>query len=206
VPRSSSSNILLASGSPRRREILQSAGFRFRRVATPEVEEVGEGKPAQVVRVNARRKCRAAAEGLEPSPRDVVLGADTVVAIDAQVLGKPEDRADAARMLRALSGRWHRVVTGIWLRGPGGDEVGVVTTTRVHVAPLASSWIQGYLSSGEADDKAGAYGIQGRMGVHVDRISGCYFNVVGLSPAALRRGLDRIGLHADEFLRTSAEA
>lgn len=198
--------ILLASGSPRRREILQAAGFRFRRVDAPDVEEVGQGSPAQVVRTNARLKCRAAAAAEPPGAHELMLGADTVVAIDSQVLGKPRSRAEGGRMLRALSGRWHRVVTGIWLRGRDGDEVGVVTTTRVKVAPLASSWIRGYLSSGEADDKAGAYGIQGRMGIHVERISGCYFNVVGLSPAALRRGVDRIGLHAHDFLRRAAEA
>lgn len=198
--------ILLASGSPRRREILHDAGFRFRRVAAPDVPEVGEGRPDAVVRLNARRKCRAAVAACAPGPSEVVLGADTVVAVDGTVLGKPRSRAEAERMLRALSGRWHRVVTGIWLRGPGGEEAGVVATTRVQVAPLASSWIRGYLSSGEADDKAGAYGIQGRMGVQVDRIAGCYFNVVGLSPAALRRGLDRIGLDASKFLRTATEA
>lgn len=198
--------ILLASGSPRRGEILAASGLRFRRVRSPDVDEVGEGRPASVVRSNARRKCRAAAAACPPGPREVLLGADTVVAIDGQVLGKPADRAEAQRMLRALSGRWHRVVTGIWLFCPGGREVGVVTTTRVKVAPLATSWIRGYLVSGEADDKAGAYGIQGRMGILVDRISGCYFNVVGLSPAALRRGLDRIGLQWYDFLRTAAEA
>lgn len=190
--------ILLASASPRRREILESAGFRFRLVEAPGVEETFEGRPGVLARRNARTKARAAA-ALDPGP-GVILGADTVVAVGGETLGKPGDREEARAMLEKLSGGWHRVVTGICLRHEDGREVLASTATRVHFTRLAPEFVEAYLSTGEADDKAGAYGIQGQIGQFVDRISGCYFNVVGLSPASVRIALERLGEAAGDYL------
>jgi septum formation protein len=190
--------IYLASGSPRRREILASAGFRFQVVATSEVEERTQGKPGPLARWNARAKCRSA-EFPESSP-GALLGADTVVAVDDMVLGKPQDREDARSMLERLSGRWHRVISALCLRTQLGQETLVTTTTRVHIRPLAESWLRDYLLTGEADDKAGAYGIQGRMAQQVDKVSGCYFNVVGLSPASVRFGLEKLQESGEDYL------
>lgn len=193
--------LLLASRSPRRREILEAAGYRFRVCPPEEAPEVSEGRPAHVARVNARDKCRALAGALSLKPGQVVLGADTVVVLDRQVLGKPRSAAEARRMIQGLQGRWHRVVTGIWLRAAGGDEAAVVTSTRVRVQAMSAAEVRAYVASGEGDDKAGAYGIQGRMACWIDRVSGCYHNVVGLSPHAVRLGIERLGRRAADFMR-----
>ena len=110
---------------------------------------------------------------------EVVLAADTVVLVGARLLGKPANEAGARRMLRSLSGRWHEVLTGYCLRS-AGETVAGVETTRVHFLPLGRQDIAGYVATGEPMDKAGAYAIQGRASKFIDRIEGCYFNVVGL--------------------------
>lgn len=198
--------ILLASGSPRRREILAAAGLRFRRVASPDVAEVAAGVPGEVAATNAALKCRAACEAGAPEAGELMLGADTIVVLDGEVLGKPRDRGEAAAMLGRLSGRAHRVLTATHLRDREGREAAAVTETAVHVAALAPGWIRAYVSSGEGDDKAGAYGLQGPMAYQVDGIEGCYFNVVGLSPAALRRSIRKMGRDPLDFVRTEPEA
>jgi septum formation protein len=173
-------HLVLASQSPRRRELLATAGFQFT-VRTRSVEErLGINEPPRdyVTRL-AREKAEAAWEGKQ----EVVLGADTTVVLGDRVLEKPRDTDDAREMLRALSGVRHTVMTGICLRSIGGAVVDC-ESTDVYFAPLSESEIDEYARSGEPMDKAGAYAIQGLASKFVHRIEGCYFNVMGL-PLAL---------------------
>jgi septum formation protein len=173
--------IVLASASPRRAQLLKAAGIRFevQAAGVDETPRPGEAPPAHVERL-AREKASAVAALL---PGRLVLGADTTVVVDGRMLGKPADTADAEAMLRALSGRAHEVLTGLALAGPGGVVADVARTT-VWFRALTSEDIRGYLETGEAMDKAGAYAIQGRAAAFVARIMGSYTNVVGL-PVAL---------------------
>ena len=168
--------LVLASQSPRRSEILRQAGIPF--VARPanvdETARPGESPEDYVKRV-ARDKAMAAGA----APSEIVLGADTVVVIDGEILGKPTGSADAARMLGLLAGREHEVLTGICLRR-GADIVIDCARTRVWFTPLTREEIAKYVASGEPMDKAGAYAIQGLASKFVERIEGSYTNVVGL--------------------------
>ncbi len=171
--------LILASRSPRRREILAGAGIPHL-VRPAEVDEsIRDGEDAERY---VRRVARAKAEAVDAAPGDVVLGADTVVVVDGEILGKPADEADARRMLRLLAGREHFVITGICLRSAGG-VIEDAETTRVRFLPLSEQEIDAYVASGEPLDKAGAYAIQGLASKFIDRIEGCYFNVVGLPMA-----------------------
>ncbi|HEX6770956.1 MAG TPA: Maf family protein [Acidobacteriaceae bacterium] len=176
--------IILASASPRRRELLAQAGFTFDVITTdiPELRKPGED-PIRFVTRLAREKAEAVAECHSIPPDTMVLGADTIVLVDDEVLGKPNDGADAARMLRLLSGRTHQVITGVCvLKGRERQRAAEVTFVRFNT--LSDQEIEDYIATGEPLDKAGAYAIQGRAGRWVPRIHGCYFNVVGL-PLAL---------------------
>jgi septum formation protein len=169
--------LILASASPRRAELLRSAGIAFAAQATriPERQRRGES-PRKFAERLAREKARAI---FARNPRRLVLGADTIVLVRGRVLGKPRDRADARRMLRLLSGRTHQVTTAVCLLGPPFEDVRS-ETTRVTMRRLREKEIRNYVLSGEPKDKAGAYAIQGRASRFVSRIEGCYFNVVGL--------------------------
>jgi len=172
--------LILASASPRRRDLLRDAGFNFEVRPSQIVEEIQQGElPEDFVRRTAREKALQIAAS---SPRGgLVLGADTVVVIDGQTLGKPSDPQDATRMLRLLSGRTHQVHTGICLvRAPDSIEALKHETTLVTFRELDEEEIRQYVESGEPSDKAGAYAIQGLASKFVTRISGCYSNVVGL--------------------------
>jgi septum formation protein len=173
--------IVLASGSPRRGEILRNAGIPFVREVPEGIDETP--RPGEPPRGYVVRLAREKAEAVEATGDRIVLGADTTVVIDGQILGKPSSLDDAARMLRLLSGRSHEVITGICLRSARGQVVDAATT-RVWFAALTDSDIEAYAASGEPMDKAGAYGIQGLASKVVERIEGCYFNVMGL-PVAL---------------------
>jgi septum formation protein len=176
--------LVLASRSPRRSELLRSAGVGFR-VEAADVDETpfSNELPVDYVRRLARAKAEAVAG-------ELVLGADTVVVIDGQILGKPVDSSDAIRMLRLLSGRPHEVITGICLAG----EVVVVAhaTTTVFFAQLSEREIRDYVATGEPMDKAGAYAIQGWAARFVERIEGSYSNVVGLPVEMVYRQLRAI--------------
>jgi septum formation protein len=195
-PVSVTPKLILASASPRRRELLAQAGYHFevQPSAVPESRRPGEDAIRFATRL-AREKAeevfarrQAAPETLEPA---MVLGADTVVVCDGEVMGKPADPADAARMLLLLSGRTHQVVTGVavvWGTGtrmnPGPVVQVAAELTQVTMQTLSPEEVSRYVASGEPMDKAGAYAIQGYAGRWIPRISGCYFNVVGL-PLAL---------------------
>jgi septum formation protein len=173
--------IVLASASPRRRELLARAGWRYR-VQAAAVDETPHQRelPAAYVLRLARAKVRAVAPA-RPETGGVILGADTTVALGRAILGKPESSSEAAAMLRRLSGRRHEVLTGVCLREArtGRETVGVAVT-RVWFAPLAGRRIAAYVATGEPRDKAGAYAIQGGAARFVRRIEGSYSNVVGL--------------------------
>jgi septum formation protein len=186
--------LVLGSASPRRRELLAQAGYTFavQPAHIPEDPRPGEEPLAYVVRL-AREKAEAvyrelaARDGATGQAGDkgglAVLGADTTVVVDGEILAKPEDAADAARMLRKLSGRTHRVITGVALATAEGTEV-AAEVTAVQFVALADEEIAAYVATGEPMDKAGAYAIQGGAAKWIPRIEGCYFNVVGL-PLAL---------------------
>ena len=180
--------LILASASPRRAELLTSAGFDFD-VAPAGVDE--SARPAEPARTYALRVARAkaaAAGALCQAPASAILAADTVVVVDEEILGKPRDREDAQRMLRLLSGRVHEVLTAVVLKTGSRDQAEVVTT-RVSVIPLDEADIEWYVASGEPEGKAGAYAIQGRAARFIDRIEGSWSNVVGLPLAAVARML-----------------
>jgi septum formation protein len=177
--------LLLASKSPRRREILENAGIPFE-VRAADVHETRSDGEAPLDYVHRLARDKAAA--VHALPSDIVLGADTVVTIDEHVLEKPQDEADARRMLRLLSGRDHEVITGICLRSAGQSIVDAERTT-VRFSELTDDEIDVYVQSGEPMDKAGAYAIQGLASRFIERIDGCYFNVVGLPVARVYRHL-----------------
>jgi len=179
-------SIILASASPRRRELLSLAGLDFE-VRVPDVDERLDPAwtAAQAARALAEQKAAAAAQSF---PGACVIAADTIVEIDGVLLGKPANAADAARMLRLLSGSEHRVVTGVCLRLGEAARV-FAQETLVRFYPLGEEEIEAYVRTGEPMDKAGAYGIQGRGALLVEGITGDYFNVVGLPVARLVREL-----------------
>ena len=175
--------LILASSSPRRRELLTQAGFIFEvhPAHIPEDPLPSEDPIAYVVRL-ARDKAEAVFKTLG-DPDALVLGADTTVTLDNHILGKPIDASDAAHMLRLLSGRTHRVITGVAVSTAHGTEV-AAEVTGVRFLTLSDEEISAYIATGEPMDKAGAYAIQGHAARWIPRIEGCYFNVVGL-PLAL---------------------
>jgi septum formation protein len=175
--------LILASNSPRRAEILRNAGLTFEVYATHADERVcgHESARAHVRRLAARKAHLAAPRALRRNRPAIVIGADTVVEVNREILGKPADVKEARRMLRLLSGRTHRVLTGLCIvRVPDGHKMEHIETTRVRFLKLLSQEIDDYIATGEPFDKAGGYGIQGIGGRFVASIEGCYFNVVGL--------------------------
>lgn len=168
--------LVLASASPQRRAILEQLGIGFD-VVSADVEELTEGEPGAVVVENALRKARAV-DG------ELVLGADTEVALDGRVYGKAADAGEAERFLRELSGRTHEVLTGVAVI-EGGEELTATAVTAVTFRSLDRDTIEWYLDSGEWRGRAGAYAIQGKGAALVERIEGDYLNVVGLPVATL---------------------
>lgn len=176
--------LILASASPRRRELLEQIGLTFS-IETADIDEtpqLAEDPIAYVKRLAEHKAAAVFARHASQHDRSrlIVLGADTTVVADNQILGKPENDADAARMLRLLSGRTHRVITGVALITATGPPLVAAEITEVEFAPLTESQLAAYIATGEPTGKAGAYGIQGRAAKFIPRISGDYFNVVGL--------------------------
>ncbi len=193
--------IILASTSPRRAEILREAGIAYEIRAT-EIDETalpGETAHAMVARL-AEAKARAAAAQMDAGMHEcIVVGADTTVELDGEILGKPRDSAHAREMLARLSGRTHHVLTGLFLlRLSGKATRAAVENSAVTFAPLSEKEIDAYVASGEPMGKAGAYAIQGFAGRYIPRIEGCYFNVVGLPLARLYALLRELGWRNEE--------
>jgi septum formation protein len=191
--------LVLASASPRRRELLTQAGYQFsiHPAHIPEDPHPNEDPIAYVTRL-ARQKAEFVFAELSngsngSAPPQVVLGADTTVTLDNQILGKPENEADAARMLRILSGRTHRVITGVALVTATRTEV-AAEVTAVQFLTLSEQEIAAYIATGEPSDKAGAYAIQGHAARWIPRIQGCYFNVVGLPISLVATLLDSLSI------------
>jgi septum formation protein len=172
--------LVLASRSPQRRAILTQLGVPF--VERPsDVEELATGDPEAVARENALRKARAVGAAGD----EVVLGVDTIVAIDGEIWGKPVDAEAAARTLRRLSGRTHTVIGGVALTRAGAEPQTAIATTAVAFRELDEALVDWYIATGEWEGRAGAYAIQGRGAALVERIDGDYLNVVGLPVATL---------------------
>jgi septum formation protein len=204
--------LVLASASPRRSQLLTQAGFTFhvRPAHIPEDPRPGEDPIAYVTRL-AREKAQIvfdqiaadaaslAANVALPDSIDIgklaVLGADTTVTLDGHILGKPEDALDAARILRMLSGRSHRVITGVALVTQDAVEV-AAEVTAVQFLTLSEDEIAAYIATGEPMDKAGAYGIQGLAAKWIPRVVGCYFNVMGLPLALVATMLEGRGIRS----------
>ena len=196
--------LVLASGSPRRRELLAGLGLRFA-ARPPEVDETpqpGEAPRAYVERIAA---AKADATG---RPGELVLAADTTVVVDGDILGKPIDDADGRAMLQRIAGRWHEVLTAVVVREPAtGRRAMDVASTEVRMAAMSAERIAWYVSTGEPLDKAGAYGIQRLGGLLVEEVRGNYLNVVGLPLPLVDRlcrelGHDLLSFREDPSLRS----
>lgn len=185
-------DIVLASGSPRRRELLERMGIRDFTVSVPQVEEVCPTglTPQETVCTISRQKSAA----VDTAEAAIVITADTMVFLDEQRLGKPHDEADALRMLTALQGRSHIVCTGVTVR-QGQRTLTKAQTTHVWFRPATEPELKAYIRSGEPMDKAGAYGVQGLGALLVERIDGDFFNVMGLPVLLLSRMLAEFGVN-----------
>ena len=183
--------VILASSSPRRLQLLQQIGIEAE-VRPAAFDELSTGKMAdEVVLTNAVGKCQAVCAAC--GDKMPMIAADTVVVLDGQILGKPKDAADAVRMLTELSGRTHKVLTGVAVSFQG-RQLAEVCETEVIFRTLTAAEIADYVATGEPLDKAGAYGIQGRGAVFVEKINGCYNNVVGLPLTRLHLMLAKLGV------------
>lgn len=185
--------IVLASGSPRRQELLRRIGVTEFDVRVPEVEETYPAglTPQETVEYISREKADAAARLCTAD--EIVITADTMVFLDDQRLGKPADEADALRMLTALQGRHHTVCTGVTVR-QGARSITESESTEVYFRPAAEAELRGYIATGEPMDKAGAYGVQGKGALLVERLNGDFFNVMGLPVLRLSRMLGQFGV------------
>lgn len=178
--------IVLASASPRRREILALAGIPFEVCPADEETAPAGLSPRELVMALARCKAQAVAKKF---PDRTVLGADTVVVLDGRVLGKPQNEQDAEKMLLSLQGRAHEVMTGVWVCAPSRED-GFVDATTVHFHPITPKEAAEYVATGEPMDKAGAYGVQGLGMRFVRGIEGDFYSVMGLPGGRVRRFLD----------------
>ncbi len=187
--------LILASGSPRRAEILEMLGYEFTVEVADCDESVDDVSAADAVAILSRRKAQAVADlhtdDIESGA--VILGSDTLVTLDGAILGKPTNEADAVRMLRMLSGRTHTVYTGVTVIGT--VALTQVSAARVKFAELSDSDIERYVATGEPNDKAGAYGIQGRGAVLIDGIDGDFFTVMGLPSRMSATMLSKFGIY-----------
>ena len=202
------SQIILASGSPRRKELLEQIGLEFEICPAKGEEIITKTTPQEIVEELSRQKAEEVAAGIVfynernpmlTSPQDIlVIGADTVVAYEGQILGKPRDEADAKRMLSILSGNTHSVYTGVTLlfidQSGRTGEYSFAEKTDVTMYPISETEMERYIATGEPMDKAGAYGIQGKCAIYIKEIAGDYYNVVGLPIGRLYQELQRLGI------------
>ena len=178
--------LILASGSPRRRELLAGMGYTFE-ILVPDVDEHVAGPASEVVAILSRRKAQAVAQQVN---NGIVIASDTLVSLNSEALGKPEDEADARRMLHVLSGNTHEVFTGVTIiDAAGGKSETRSVRTGVRFRALSDQEIDAYIATGEPMDKAGAYGIQGGAGAFVEALEGSYENVIGFPVDEIREML-----------------
>lgn len=185
--------IILASGSPRRKELLAQIGIPFQVIKSNAEEKITKTVPEEIVKDLSLQKAADVAQQLQEG---IILGADTIVCLDGEIMGKPKDRNDAFQMLERLQGRSHSVFTGVTLmRKIPGEEMKIrsfAVETRVKIHEMCREEIEAYLDTGDPFDKAGSYGIQGPFAAYVDGIEGDYNNVVGLPVAAVYQELKRL--------------
>lgn len=191
------SRLILASGSPRRKELLEQIGAEFEIFPAKGEEIITSTIPEQVVMELSAQKAEEVAGHYEGESEIVILGADTVVAYENRILGKPQDETDAVRMLQMLSGNTHSVFTGVTLiikREGKSEKQSFFAETKVTMYPMTEQQIQAYVATGEPMDKAGAYGIQGKCAIYIEKITGDYNNVVGLPVALVYQNLVKSGI------------
>lgn len=189
-------NIILASASPRRRELLDMVGIPFSVCQSQGEEQIRGSSPKEVVEELSEQKAREVF--LKTSGEVLVIGADTVVAAEGNILGKPKNRKEAIQMLKKLQGASHEVYTGVTMlsRNENGEQQKTFhVMTAVEFYPMSEEEIESYVDTGEPMDKAGAYGIQGKAGIFVKEIRGDYNNVVGLPVARLYQELKQMGMN-----------
>ena len=188
--------IILASGSPRRRELLSEIGLEFE-IHKPDADEAHSDNenPEELCRRLSRLKALAVANDFSDS---LIIAADTIVVIDGKILGKPHDRNDACKMLRMLAGREHEVLTGVSVC-LGKKIITHSESTKVKFRNLTDSEILAYVSTGECDDKAGAYAVQGKGSLLIESLNGDYYNVVGLPLCALGKILENFGIKIENM-------
>jgi septum formation protein len=189
-------NFILASGSPRRKEILEQVGIEFKVVASKDEEVINKSRPDEIVEELATRKACSVASNMKEGT--IVIGADTMVALDGEVMGKPKSEQDAKDMVRKLQGKKHQVYTGVCavVKEAGKEDrvIHFVQSTDVWVYPMTEEQIDDYVATGEPMDKAGAYGIQGKFAVHIEKIDGEYLNIVGFPVSRLYQTLLKEGI------------
>ena len=176
--------IILASASPRRKELLEQIGLTFDVIVSDAPEVITKSEPSEVVEELSLQKAKAVAQKIAADGA-VVIGADTIVCQDGKIMGKPKDKEDASKMLDRLAGNTHSVFTGVTVIADGACVRTFSCETKVRVYPMTQQEIWDYIETGEPMDKAGAYGIQGRFAAWVEAIEGDYNNVVGLPVSAL---------------------
>jgi len=192
-------SILLASASPRRAELLRQIGLPFS-VCPADIDESIPAGLSPIDAVAMLSRVKAQAVSAKAKKGELILAADTIVVLDSDILGKPQDESDAVQMLMSLSGREHFVHTGLTLLEPfGGKLLTQTVTTKVKMHTLSKEQICTYVATGEPMDKAGAYGIQGRAACFVESIDGCYFNVMGLPLAKLTQMLEKFQVYITKY-------
>lgn len=195
--------IILASNSPRRREIMEIMGIKFTAMAAEVEEKVEETVPSEMVQALAKLKAKSSLQCFENKLNEyeetIIIGADTLVFYKNQALGKPKDEKDARRMLEMLSNEEHEVYTGVHLilrkQQRVEEEISFAVSTKVQVNPLTIEEIRDYIATGEPMDKAGAYAIQGKFGIHIKEIKGDYYNIVGFPIAKIYQELLKKGIN-----------
>ncbi|MBU5332682.1 MAG: Maf family protein [Anaerocolumna aminovalerica] len=193
--------IILASGSPRRKEIFEQIGIDFSVVISEDEEVIQKSRPDEIVEELATKKACSVASEMEEGT--IVIGADTMVALDGQVMGKPKNEQDAKDMIGKLQGKKHQVYTGVCavIKEIGKEEriIRFVQCTDVWVYPMTEEQIDAYVATGEPMDKAGAYGIQGKFAVHIEKVEGEYLNIVGFPISKLYQTLMKEGIDLLSF-------
>lgn len=189
--------LILASASPRRKEILNQVGAKFITIVSHIEEHMTQENPQKIVQTLSYEKAAEVAKRVDVS-NAVILGADTIVVLENKILGKPSSMSEAEQMLEMLSGKVHEVDTGVCIlileQGKIKEEISFVDQTKVEFYPLTKEEILSYIATGESMDKAGAYALQGRSAPYIARIEGDYYNVVGLPIAKIYQKLKRYGI------------